>query len=74
MSSYLGKHAEYYDTIYADKPYAQEAAVVHACMQNHSRGKTERLLELACGTGRHAFELEKLGYQIVATDYSKDLL
>src|SRR5262249_53992564 len=33
-----------------------------------------RLLELACGTGRHAFELEKRGYQIVATDYSADML
>jgi len=74
MSSYVGKHAEYYDTIYAEKPYAQEAAVVHACLQKHASRKTTRLLELACGTGRHAFELEKLGYQIVATDYSKDLL
>jgi len=74
MSSYVGKHAEYYDTIYSDKPYTQEAAVVHACLQKHAGGKVTRLLELACGTGRHAFELEKLGYQIVATDYSKDLL
>lgn len=74
MSSYVGKHAEYYDTIYADKPYAQEAAVVHACLQKYASGKMVRLVELACGTGRHAFELEKLGYQIVATDYSKDLL
>lgn len=74
MSSYVGKHAEYYDTIYADKPYAQEAQVVHASLQKHATGKITRLLELACGTGRHAFELEKLGYQIVAIDYSKDLL
>ncbi len=74
MSSYVGKHAEYYDTIYAEKPYAQEAAVVHACLQKYASGKITRLLELACGTGRHAFELEKLGYQVVATDYSKDLL
>lgn len=74
MSSYVGKHAQYYDTIYADKPYAQEAAAVHACLRKYGQGKVTRLLELACGTGRHAFELEKLGYQIMATDYSKDLL
>ncbi len=74
MSSYVGKHAQYYDTIYAEKLYAQEAAVVDACLQKHASGKITRLLELACGTGRHAFELEKLGYQIMATDYSKDLL
>ncbi|MDO8303036.1 MAG: class I SAM-dependent methyltransferase, partial [Sedimentisphaerales bacterium] len=43
-------------------------------IQKHSGGRVTRLLELACGTGGHAFELEKLGYQIVATDYSEDLL
>ncbi len=74
MASYIGKHAEYYDIFYQDKPYAEEAAFVHEYLRKYSTGKVHRLLELACGTGRHAFELEKLGYQIVATDYSKDLL
>lgn len=74
MSSYTGKHAEYYDIIYADKPYAKEASILHDLLTKHSKGQTKRLLELACGTGRHAFELEKLGYEIVATDYSQDLL
>lgn len=74
MSSYLGRHAELYDLLYADKPYAQEAMVVHRCLQECNIGATNRLLELACGTGSHAFELEKFGYQIVATDYSEDML
>jgi ubiquinone/menaquinone biosynthesis C-methylase UbiE len=74
MVSYAGKHAQYYDIFYQDKPYAQEAAVVHDLFQKKSKGECKRLLELACGTGRHALELEKLGYQIVATDYSQDLL
>lgn len=74
MSSYLGKHAGYYDIFYADKPYAEEAAFVHDCLQRFSSSATSRLLELACGTGTHAMELEKLGYQVVATDYSEDML
>jgi SAM-dependent methyltransferase len=74
MVSYAGKHAEYYDIFYQDKPYSQEAALVHKLFQKNSNGECKRLLELACGTGRHALELEKLGYQIVATDYSRDLL
>ncbi|MEX2160739.1 MAG: class I SAM-dependent methyltransferase [Anaerolineales bacterium] len=74
MSSYTGKHAEYYDVFYQDKPYAKEAAFVHQALQKHANGNYQRLLELACGTGAHAFELEKLGYEIVATDYSEDLL
>lgn len=74
MSSYVGKHAEYYDIFYQDKPYAREAAFVHECLQQHAEGECRRLLELASGTGSHAFELEKLGYKILATDYSEDLL
>ena len=74
MSSYLGRHAELYDLFYADKRYAEEALFVHHCLQRYSSAPSNRLLELACGTGSHAFELEKFGYQIVATDCSEDML
>jgi SAM-dependent methyltransferase len=73
MSSYVDRHAELYDLFYADKPYAQEAAFVADRLKEAGVG-AGRLLELACGTGRHAFEYEKLGYQVVATDYSPDML
>jgi len=74
MSSYIGRHAELYDIFYADKPYAEEAAFVHQCLQQYSVGPTRRLLELACGTGIHALALEKFGYEIIAIDYSEDML
>jgi SAM-dependent methyltransferase len=79
MSSYLGRHAELYDLFYADKPYAEEAAFVDGVIRDFAtpppRDQTpRRLLELACGTGRHAIELEPHGYEIVATDYSADML
>lgn len=74
MSSYIGRHAELYDIFYAEKPYGEEAAFVHQCLQQYSIGKTNRLLELACGTGEHALALEKFGYEIVAVDYSEDML
>jgi SAM-dependent methyltransferase len=32
------------------------------------------MLELACGTGTHSLLLEQYGYQIIATDYSPDML
>src|SRR5262245_65139383 len=74
MGSYLDRHAELYDLFYADKPYAQEAAFVAERLAENGVAPKSRVLELACGTGRHAFELEKLGYQVVATDYSPDML
>lgn len=74
QSSYIGRHAELYDLFYADKPYAQEAYFVHECTLSFGSGKRNRVLELACGTGNHAFELEKLGYHVMAVDYSADML
>ena len=74
MISYVGRHAELYDIFYADKPYDKEAAFVHRCLQQYSVGTPHRVLELACGTGSHALELEKKGYKILATDYSTDML
>src|SRR5690349_19777662 len=47
---------------------------VAECLREYSVGPTTRLLEIACGTGTHALQLEKRGYKIVATDYSKDML
>ncbi len=79
MSSYLGRHAELYDLFYAEKPYADEAAFLDGIFRDPKSGRDRdstprRLLELACGTGRHALEIEKRGYEIVATDYSADML
>lgn len=74
MTSYIGRHAELYDIFYADKQYEEEAAFVHQCLQQYSVVDTHRLLELACGTGTHALVLEKLGYELVATDHSEDML
>lgn len=74
MSSYAGRHAELYDLFYADKPYADEAAAIDRLLREHVGPAPLRLLELACGTGRHALELERLGHEVLATDYSPDML
>jgi SAM-dependent methyltransferase len=74
MGSYLNRHAELYDLFYAEKPYADEAGFVADCLAAHGVAAGGRVLELACGTGRHAFELEKRGLAVVATDYSPDML
>lgn len=74
MTSYAGRHAKLYDVFYAEKPYKEEAAFVHSCIQDYSIGTTNTILELACGTGSHAFALESLGYKITACDYSADML
>jgi SAM-dependent methyltransferase len=73
QNSYIGRHAELYDLFYAEKPYTEEAAFIHRCIQAH-KPNARTLLELACGTGTHSLLLEKYGYKIIATDYSPEML
>ncbi len=73
MSSYIGKHAELYDLFYSSKDYQKEALFIHQCIQKAGIQSAE-ILELACGTGNHALQLEKLGYSLLSTDYSADML
>ena len=74
MSFYRGRHAELYDVFYADKPYAAEAAFVDSLLKKHESAPTRRLLELACGTGRHALAFETRGHQVIALDSSGDMV
>jgi SAM-dependent methyltransferase len=69
---FRGRLAELYDLFYADKPYAGEARFVAGCLKRF--GPARKLVELACGTGRHARAFERLGYDVTATDSSADML
>jgi SAM-dependent methyltransferase len=74
MSSYEGRHAELYDLFYAAKDYDGEARFVHECLARFAEGGTRRVLELACGTGRHALALERLGHEVLGIDHSESML
>jgi SAM-dependent methyltransferase len=70
LNTFQGLHARYYDLIYASKPYAEEARFVHDLLG----GRPGRLLDVACGSGRHAREFAGLGWEVTGVDYSPDLL
>jgi SAM-dependent methyltransferase len=69
-NTFQGLHARHYDLIYAGKPYADEARFVHSLLG----GRPGRLLDVACGSGRHAREFAALGWEVTGVDYSPDLL
>ncbi len=70
LNTFQGLHARYYDLIYAQKPYAEEAQFVHDLLG----GGSGRLLDVACGSGRHAREFAALDWEVTGVDYSPDLL
>jgi SAM-dependent methyltransferase len=69
-NTFHGLHARHYDLIYAGKPYAAEARFVHELLG----GGAGRLLDVACGSGRHAVEFARLGWSVSGVDYSAELL
>lgn len=66
-------YARYYDLIYKDKNYHEEAAYVDVLVREWSPDAI-RLLDLGCGTGRHSLEFAKLGYQVTGIDGSADMV
>ncbi|MGV3504257.1 MAG: class I SAM-dependent DNA methyltransferase [Adhaeribacter sp.] len=70
------KYASFYDLLYKDKNYGIEADYIDAIIQKfikHARPQT-RVLDLACGTGKHIFELYQKGYQVAGSDISTQMI
>ena len=51
----------YYNLFYKDKDYEKEAKCIHKKLIKHNVSG-QNLLELGCGTGKHAITFSKLGY------------
>lgn len=66
-------YARYYNLLYRDKDYAAETAFVLDVLKSH--GSAPRtLLDLGCGTGRHAMEMAGRGIHITGVDSSETML
>lgn len=67
------EYARYYDLFYRDKDYASEAAFVEESIHRYLPGPLT-ILELGCGTGRHARELVNRGHSVHGIDLSPGML
>ena len=74
MNPYNERYAKIYDILYSDKNYNKESNFINNLLIKHKFPKTCNILELACGTGNHAFELEKLGHKITGIDLSPHMI
>jgi len=66
-------YARYYDLLYKDKDYTGEAKFVDGQILARGGGRGH-LLELGCGTGRHAVEFAKLGWAATGYDLSESMV
>jgi SAM-dependent methyltransferase len=74
MTVYRGEYARLYDLFYADKPYDAEVEFTDRLLRDNSRGPSQRLLDVACGTGQHAIRFAARGWDVVGVDQSEDML
>jgi SAM-dependent methyltransferase len=73
MSVFGQSYSEYYDLFYAEKDYAAEAAFVRDIIQRHKPG-ARSLLDLGCGSARHAVEFARAGLAVTGVERSADML
>jgi ubiquinone/menaquinone biosynthesis C-methylase UbiE len=65
--------AKHYDLLYSWKDYKKEVDIIRKLIRIHKSSPGTDLLEVACGTGKHA-ELLQDDFSIVATDLNDDML
>jgi SAM-dependent methyltransferase len=71
--SVFGTYSRYYDLLYKDKDYVGEANYVRSLIEQHRPGASS-VLDLGCGTGRHALLLAESGYRVTGVDRSPSML
>ena len=73
MSQFGGLYSQYYDLLYSDKDYAGEVDYINKLIKENSN-EAKSLLDLGCGTGKHAELLCNNGYIVHGIDLSEDML
>lgn len=69
----FNRYAHYYDLLYHDKNYADEAKFIQGLLSSYSPN-AKTILELGCGTGEHSILLIKEGYEVHGVDLSAEML
>jgi len=67
------KYSSYYDLLYREKDYEGEAAYIDGLIRRFHPG-AGTVLDMGCGTGRHAGYLAQRGYKIHGIDISETML
>jgi SAM-dependent methyltransferase len=71
--SAYARSASFYDLIYGQKPYAEEAQRLHDLIQRHLRSGGDTLLDVGCGSGNHLAHLRR-HYRCDGVDLDAGLL
>lgn len=68
------QYAEYYDLLYRDKDYEAETSFVHETFKKYSQEPLTSILDMGCGTGKHASFFAKRGCLVHGIDLSDKMI
>lgn len=72
--SVFSLYSAYYDLLYKDKDYSAESSYVVDRLTHVLGRSPASILELGCGTGRHAQYFDKQGIQVAGVDLSQTMI
>jgi len=67
-------YAAAYDVIYGEKDYSGECDAIIRLIAKFGDAKVKRVIDLGCGTGRHATALHQRGFDVTGVDISESML
>jgi len=68
------EYSKYYNLLYADKNYKDEANYICNLIDKNSTIEVNDILNLGCGTGNHDLYLSVKGYKITGIDLSENMI
>jgi SAM-dependent methyltransferase len=69
-SEVYSRFADWYDVMYAHRNYERDCDAIELAIRNFSKIRIRSILDVGCGTGRHALILAKRGYHVTGIDLS----
>ncbi len=73
MVKVFGDYARYYNLLYQDKDYAGETEFVLKILEDAGNSPSS-VLDLGCGTGRHALEMARRGLEVIGVDSADTMI
>lgn len=74
MSVFGETYAKQYDGFYSEKNYRLECDMLEKAIARFATIKSRSFLDVGCGTGGHALELARRGYEVTGVDLSQPML
>lgn len=71
--NHFKEYSTYYDLLYKDKDYQKEAIYIDELIRKLDKGNVD-ILDIGCGTGKHANLLVDKGYKVHGIDISESMV